>query len=134
MEIRFAEWRDLDGIALIDKHISRKTLEKIIGDGRIIVAVKGGEVVACLRYNLFWDLIPFMNFIAVIELERNKGLGAELLAFYEERLKEKGYKNCLTSTMSDEQAQRFYRKNGYKDIGGFVLPNEPLEIVLYKEI
>ena len=49
-------------------------------------------------------------------------------------MKEKGYDDVLTSTLSNEEAQHFYRKLGYKDIGGFVYSNEPLEIVFQKEL
>jgi hypothetical protein len=46
----------------------------------------------------------------------------------------KGFKIVMTSTLANEEAQHFYRKNGYKDIGGFVLPDEPLELLFIKEI
>lgn len=133
MEFRLAQKRDLAELAAIDRHVTKETLKKIIEERRVFVAINDGVVIACIRYNLFWDLIPFMNLIEVKESEQRKGLGTKLLAFYEKHLKESGYKKCLTSTFSSEGAQHFYRKNGYKDIGGLVLPNEPLEIMLYKE-
>ena len=40
----------------------------------------------------------------------------------------------LTSTRSDERAQGFYRKLGYRDCGALLLPEEPLEIILFKKI
>ena len=40
----------------------------------------------------------------------------------------------LTSTLSNEQAQFFYRKNGYTDCGSLLLPEEPLEIILRKDL
>ncbi len=40
----------------------------------------------------------------------------------------------MTSSLANELAQHFYRKNGYQDIGGFVLPEEPLEIIFYKSL
>lgn len=46
----------------------------------------------------------------------------------------KGCKTVMTSTMSDEQAQFFYRKIGYADCGSLLLPDEPLEIILRKNI
>ncbi|NLV92595.1 MAG: GNAT family N-acetyltransferase, partial [Firmicutes bacterium] len=40
----------------------------------------------------------------------------------------------MTSTQADEEGQHFYRKLGYRDIGGFVLPGEPLELIMIKEL
>jgi len=41
----------------------------------------------------------------------------------------------LTSTLSNEQAQHFYRKLGYKDCGCLLLESEPsLEIILCKKL
>ena len=34
----------------------------------------------------------------------------------------------------NEQAQFFYRKNGYIDCGSLLLPNEALEIILLKNL
>ena len=45
-----------------------------------------------------------------------------------------GYEMVLTSTLSSEQAQFFYRKNGYADCGSLLLPGEVLEIILRKEL
>jgi len=49
-------------------------------------------------------------------------------------MKTQGYKKVLTSTLSNEDAQHFYRKLGYKDCGSLLLPDEPLEIIFIKEI
>ena len=45
-----------------------------------------------------------------------------------------GFQRVLTSTLSSENAQFFYRKNGYVDCGSLLLPGEPLEIILRKEL
>lgn len=45
-----------------------------------------------------------------------------------------GHTLAMTSTLSNEGAQHFYRKMGYTDIGGFLIHNEPLEILLIKTI
>ena len=46
----------------------------------------------------------------------------------------RGCERVLTSTLSNEQAQFFYRKNGYVDCDSLLLPGEPLEIILRKEL
>ena len=45
-----------------------------------------------------------------------------------------GYKFVMTSSLSDEEGQFFYRKLGSTDRGALVLPNEPLEIIFYKNV
>ena len=49
-------------------------------------------------------------------------------------MKQKNYEFVLTSTHSNDEAQFFYRKIGYVDSGVLLLPNEPLEIFLYKKL
>lgn len=49
-------------------------------------------------------------------------------------MRPRGYKYALTSTLSNEDAQHFYRKRGYKDCGSLILPGEPLEIILIKDM
>ena len=44
------------------------------------------------------------------------------------------YGRVLTSTLSSEQAQFFYRKQGYVDCGALKLPEEPLEILFRKDL
>jgi ribosomal protein S18 acetylase RimI-like enzyme len=75
-----------------------------------------------------------MNMIYIIEEYQRKGFGKALVSFWENDMRDKGYQNVLTSTLSNEEAQHFYRKLGYKDIGGFTYLDEPLEILLHKEI
>ncbi len=64
---------------------------------------------------------------------RKKGYGKKLVSFWEQAMKQKGYTILMTSTLSNEESQNFYRNMGYKDRGGFVLPQEPLEIIFIKE-
>jgi ribosomal protein S18 acetylase RimI-like enzyme len=96
------------------------------------VAKDNGKIIGWLRYNLFWDNIPFMNMICLIEEYRRIGIGTKLMKYWEDEMKQNGYKNVLTSTQSNEEAQHFYRKIGYTEIGGFKYFNEPYEIIFQK--
>ena len=49
-------------------------------------------------------------------------------------MRKKGYSKVLTSTPSNETSQHFYSKLGYKTIGGFLLNNEPFEIIMLKNL
>ncbi len=68
-----------------------------------------------------------MNFIFIIEKYRNKGFASQSLAFWEEDMKQQGYKMVLLSTQVDEEAQNIYRHLGYKDCGAILFDNTPIE-------
>ena len=75
-----------------------------------------------------------MNMIYFFEEYRKKGIGKKLVKHWEEKMKEQGYQNVLTSTQSNEEAQHFYRKIGYTEIGSLKYLEEPLEIIFYKKL
>ena len=132
--IRYADNSDYSWLIENDKHISEKILKSKIENNEVYVVEINGKLVGWLRYNLFWDNIPFMNMIYFLEEYRNIGIGTKLNNYWEEEMKQKGYNNVLTSTQSNEEAQHFYRKSGYKEIGGFKYFNEPYEIIFQKII
>ena len=132
--IRYANENDIEIISKYDEHISKEELINIIKLKRVIVMYEGDKFVGWLRYNLFWDNTPFMNMLYLLDNERGKGKGSQLVEFWENEMKQKRYEYVLTSTQSNEEAQFFYRKLGYVDNGALILPNEPLEIILYKTL
>jgi len=134
MTIRYAENTDYLWLKEHDKHIADEILKIKIVAREIYVVEEGGELTGWLRYNLFWDNMPFMNLIYFLKEFRRKGTGKKLVHHWEKDMKEKGYKKVMTSTRSDEEAQHFYRKLRYTEIGGFKLSDEPLEIIFYKNI
>lgn len=81
----------------------------------MIAKDQDNKIIGWLRYNYFWDNTPFMNMLYLNENYRNKGIGKEFVRFWENEMKIKGYKLVITPTLSNEQAQHFYRKLGYKD-------------------
>ena len=133
--IRYANKNDIDILNKYDVHIAKEELEKSIESNRVIVMFDSSEnFIGWLRYNLFWDNTPFMNMLYFLEDYRRKGYGKELVSFWENEMKSKGYNLVLTSTQSNEDAQYFYRKIGYIDNGSFQLPDEPVELILYKSL
>ena len=134
MEIRYAKPSDLEMIAEYDDDVSEEVLKDAIAMKRIILLFIDGEYEGWLRFNLFWDNIPFMNLLYLSENQRGKGYGTKMVEFWEREMAEQGFGFVLTSTQSDEEAQFFYRKLGYTDSGALVLPDEPLEIIFYKNL
>jgi len=132
INIRYAENYDYLWLKENDDHISEKILKKKIDNNEIFVIENNGKIIGWLRYNLFWDNIPFMNMIYFLKEYRKTGLGRKLVEFWEKEMENIGYKSVLTSTQSNEDAQHFYRKLGYKEIGGFKYFNDPYEIIFQK--
>ena len=134
MEIRYAKPGDIEMISEYDEHVSKEELRNAIAMKRIILLFIGGQFEGWLRFNLFWDNIPFMNLLFILEEQRGKGYGRKLVEFWEHEMAKQGYTFVMTSSLSDEHGQFFYRKLGYTDRGALVLPDEPLEIIFYKSI
>jgi N-acetylglutamate synthase-like GNAT family acetyltransferase len=134
MIIRYAELNDFIWLKEHEKYISDQILETKIKTKEIYIVQENEKIIGWLRYNLFWDNVPFMNKIYFLEEFRHKKYGKKLVRYWENEMKEKGYKNVLTSTQSDEEGQHFYRKIGYIEIGGLKYLNEPYEIIFYKNL
>ena len=91
----------------------------------VILPVQNGQ-----ENNIITILI--MNMVYFLAEYRKMGFGTKLVKYWEEKMKQKGYKNVLTSTQSNEEAQHFYRKIGYNEIGGFKYLDDPNEIIFQK--
>lgn len=134
MIIRLATMDDIEELEKYDKHISKKELENSIHLNRVFLAEENKKFVGWLRYNLFWDNIPFMNMLYLLEDSRGKGIGKQLVAYWEKQMGRLNFDMVMTSTASDEYAQHFYHKLGYSTVGGFLLGEDPYEIILSKKL
>ncbi len=134
MNIRIASKEDLINLVIYDKHIDTETLKKKIIDSTVIVAYLEDDFIGWLRFNFFWDEHPFMNMLFVLEKYRGKGYGTRLTNYWETIMLKQRHDICMLSTMSNETSQAFYRRLGYKDIGGFIFEGEPMEIIMTKKL
>ncbi len=134
IRIRPAFPEELDEILSADRHVTREHMEKLIFDGFIAAAFYEEHFAGLLRYGLFWDEIPFMNMLSVKEEYRGKGVGTALVREWERLMAEKGYNAVMTSTQANETSQHFYRKLGYRDMGGFTPFGEEYEIIMGKQL
>jgi GNAT superfamily N-acetyltransferase len=133
-EAIYAGSLDFEYLKENDRHIKASVLGNKIKVKEVIVLKENGRQIGWLRYGLFWDTIPFMNMLYIEESYRRRGLGQQLVLFWEDEMKKHGYTIVMTSSFSNEEAQHFYRKIGYKDSGSLLLPNEPLEIFFTKHL
>ena len=132
--IKFAEAKHAPYLKKNDSHVSAARVKNKINESEIIVIEHEGSTAGWLRFGYFWDQIPFMNMLKIEAPLRNKGLGRELTQFWEKEMKKQGHSKVMTSTLSNEEAQHFYRKMGYRDAGSLLLKGEALEIIFIKYI
>jgi GNAT superfamily N-acetyltransferase len=134
MKIQVATLEDIDFLTKRDHHITNAMLKRKLEAGEIFVAKEDKTTVGYLRYNYFWDSIPFMNLIFVEETHRQHGVGKQLFLHWESVMRSEGHDTLMTSSYSHEQGQFFHRKMGFQDAGSLILPNEPLEIIFLKRL
>jgi len=132
--IEYATEKNENEYFKIEPYLSKSEFDKKIRDNRCYIIKDEDETIGVLRYNLFWDYIPFLTLIKISEPYQRKGFGKFAMQFWENEMKKSGHKILMTSTQVDEQAQHFYRKLGYKDIGSIVFENQALEMFMIKNI
>ena len=136
MQVKYVEPEDKDFVMSIDKHVKEESYHNRVHTKSGYVFWENGEPVGLMSHCVLWDNLPFMNLIYVKEQYRNHGFGTQAIKFWEEDMKNQGYKMVLISTQADESAQHLYRKLGYKDCGALVFQDtpmdQPMEIFLRK--
>lgn len=94
--------------------------------------------IGILRYNLMWDIHPFLTLIILKEEYYGMGFGRKAVLEWEGKMREMGFGLVMTSTMVNESAQHFYRKMGYIDRGTIFLDNtsisQPQEMIMIKQL
>ena len=134
--IRYVELDDKKRWYELDQHLPEEIFAEKVRTNQGYVLVEDGLVIGILRYNLFWDNTPFCTMLFIDDGYRGKGYGKQMMEYWEQDMKTKGYGMLMTSTQVDEDAQHFYRKLGYKDAGGFIVDipgfEQPMEMIMLK--
>jgi ribosomal protein S18 acetylase RimI-like enzyme len=131
--IRLGTSEDTAWLIEHDHHVTPLMLQEKLAAQQILIAESQGLRVGWLRWGYFWDSIPFMNLLFVLAEYRGAAIGTQLVNVWEERMCKAGCTLLMTSTLSNEQAQHFYRRLGYEDRGALLMPQEPLEIIFIKQ-
>lgn len=118
-EIKYATMDDYGLLISRDTHVRKEEWKKLIEKNQALIFKVDNHFAGWLRYNLFWNEIPFMNMLYFLEEYRGKGYGTQMVRFWEREMAKLGYDKVMTSSQANESAQHFYRKLGYRDAGGF---------------
>ena len=136
--IRYATEDNKEFWYSLERHMKESEFVLKVRDKRSYIISDDDKLIGIMRYNLFWDVIPFLTLIYFEKSYRSKGFGKKAMLHWEEEMRQSGYKMIMTSTQVDEQAQHFYRKLGYKDAGCLVIDitpfEQPLEMFLVKAL
>ena len=133
-EIKYATMDDYGLLISRDTHVRKEEWKKLIEKNQALIFKVDNHFAGWLRYNLFWDEIPFMNMLYFLEEYRGKGYGTQMVRFWEREMAKLGYDKVMTSSQANKSAQHFYRKLGYRDAGGFFPFCNDLEIIFTKEL
>ena len=138
--LQISEPCDAEMIKEFDFYIPEERLrEKLERSPEEVLLIKDGDCTAgVLRWGYLWDYIPYLYFMHVRPEFRGRGYAAEALRLWEEKMAAAGFDAALCSIPTDDAAQHFYRKMGYRETGALSIPfgafAQPMEILFIKRI
>ena len=136
--IRYATEDDASFWYTLDAHIRKSEFLLKVRDKRGYIICDNDTSIGVLRYNLFWDTIPFLTLLFIREEYQVQGYGRQAMLHWEREMRAQGHSMTMTSTQADEQAQHFYRKLGYVDRGSLFLDQtpceQPAELIMIKRL
>jgi len=103
------------------ENLPESEFDSKIRDKRCYVLSYDDKPIGYMRYNLIFDFIPFLTFMLIDRSYRQQGFGTKAMSHWEDEMRSLGYKMTMLSTEVNEDAQNFYRKIGYKDMGSIVM-------------
>ena len=135
---RFATPSDWPFWHTLDTRISRDLFLRKAEAGECYIVELNGAPTGLLRWNRFWDEVPFCTLLYIEQSRRGRGLGRALVARWEADMRGLDHGMTMTSTQSDEDAQYFWRRLGYQDAGSFDIKvpgyEQPPELILLKDL
>lgn len=80
-EIKYATMDDYGLLISRDTHVRKGEWKKLIEKNQALIFKVDNHFAGWLRYNLFWNEIPFMNMLYFLEEYRGKGYGTQMVRF-----------------------------------------------------
>lgn len=131
MTIEIAVPGEISSIQNYDHHIPEDRLLNCIRQRQVLVLKENGQIRGILRWNLFWQTIPFVDLIFLDHAIHCQGHGTRMMRHWESMMAQAGYSFVMTSTQEDETAWQFYEKLGYHRIGSFLPPDQEAPELMY---
>lgn len=126
---------ETDNIYLAQHFPQKETiLSKKLAEQEIIVVKDDTQYFGYISWGYLWHKLPFMYELWIDEPFRRQGIGKQLVTEWERVMQSKGYTLVATSTQAHKEGQHFYRALGYKDAGVMLLPGEPSELIMLKQL
>lgn len=131
-QVRLANKDDLDQVRSNELGVAPELIELKIERKEMIVCDDAGQITGILRFQWFWDYLPFINFLWVEEGFRRERRAKRMIQKLEEITHGRNYQRIMVSTQSNETTQDFYRAVGFEDAGGFTMRDQPFELIMIK--
>ena len=77
--------------------------------------------------------LPFIEVIVVPEDLRMRGIGKAAVRCWERETAKRSFSLAVISTQSNESAQGFWRRIGYRDCGSLGIPGRPAELFMFRD-
>jgi ribosomal protein S18 acetylase RimI-like enzyme len=139
--VRLATADDIHAIQDVDRALEQHAsdpdiLTASIQAGRVVVTVDADKVLGYVRWEWFWDRIPYCMLARVRPSHQRLGVGRMLYEHVEAALRERGIAFWLSSTEEDnERSLRFHRALGFRLIGALSdLDQDSREIFMRKDL
>ena len=88
--IAYAVPADLPFLSRCDRHGA--DLPEKVGRREVLIARLDAAAVGMLRFGYFWDTIPFMHLLWVVEAHRGRGVGTAIVRFWEAEMARLGHR------------------------------------------
>ena len=132
MKVRYAREEDYNQILVIDDTIIMPEWKRWTDNKQVLLIYENENFAGWIQYSFLFERIPFINRFYILEDFRGLGDGTLSLLIWERQMQERMYdKFMLSTSASNEKAQKFYEKQGYKKIGQLNLPDSE-EIFYFK--
>ena len=110
-------------------------LWRATADGRIVLAESAqGGVVGYVRWDYFWDTIPFRLTARVKPDHQRRGVGRRLCERIEDTFRWSGCRFWLSSTEeTNENSRRFHESIGFRPIGKLAELGQDVPEIFYRK-
>lgn len=108
-----------------DQLLPSNKLKEKLQEGYIFLLKDKDNIVGYLRWDLFWNRIPYICLIKLIENHRGQGLGKTLLNAFEQHARNINKSFIISSSQANEpRPQNWHKQEGFREIGILSTLNE----------